>query len=108
GIHERLEPRGRAAVLLLQAAGVDKQALAQVAVNGGFAIRLCQPPESIEIVALDAIEVVLRLRVDRAEHGIGIGFAVYMGDAPVVADDVNARRVLLPARLLRGRCAGTD
>ena len=51
----------------------------------------------VEVVGLDAVEVVLGLRVDHAEHRVGVGLAVDVRDAPVVADDGDALRLLLPA-----------
>ena len=51
------------------------------------------PAQCGEVIRLDAIEIVLGLRVDRAEHGIRIGPAVDVGDAPVVAGDGDRGRL---------------
>ncbi len=106
GHHQRLEPRRAAAVILLQAAGIDEQSLPQVAVNRRLAFRLRQHPQAVEVVALDAAEVVLGLRINHAEHGVRVRLAVDMRDAPVVAHDADVQGVLLPARVLAGGCEG--
>jgi hypothetical protein len=55
------------------------------------------------------VEIVLGLRVGHAEHGVGIGGAAHVGDAPVVAGDRHRLRLALHARLRgvagMGRCA---
>jgi hypothetical protein len=38
----------------------------------------------IDVIALDALEIVFRLRIHQAEHGIRIRLAVHMGNAPGV------------------------
>ena len=93
---------GLARYLRLQAARIDEQSLAKIAVNRRLSLRLRQQPQAVEVVALDAAEVILRLRVDHAEHRIGVGFAVDMRDAPVIADDADIFRMLPPARILTG------
>ena len=93
---------------LLQPADIDEQSCAQVAVEGGFTLGLRQPTEAHEVVALDSIEIVLRLRIDHAEHRVSVGFAVDMCDAPIVADDVDLLRMLLPARTFARRRARRD
>ena len=57
----------------------------------------------VEIVRLDAIEVVLGLRVDHAEDRVRVGLAVDVRDAPVVAHDRDVLRLALPRGELRGR-----
>ena len=59
-------------------------------------------PMRVDVVRLDAVEVVLGLRVDHAEHRVGVGLAVDVRDAPVVADDGDVLRLLLPAREFAG------
>src|SRR5690606_22276209 len=48
-------------------------------------------------VALDPVVVVLGLRVDHAEHCVGVGAAVHVGQAPVVAGDGDRARVAFAA-----------
>ena len=55
-----------------------------------------------EIVALDPIEVVFGLSVDRTEHRVGVGVTFNMGDAPVVARDRYSCSLRFPAREFRG------
>src|SRR6266516_4409101 len=65
---------------------------------------LTQPAQCVQVVRLDAVEVVLCLRVLHSEHGVRIGFAVHVRDAPVVADDRDVLRLTLPAGdIARGR-----
>jgi hypothetical protein len=105
--HQCPQPRGAGEVALLQAVRVDEQPLAQITVNGGLALCLRQHSQAVEVVTLDAAEVVLGLGVDGAEYRIRIGLAVDMRDAPVVADDADILGVLLPARMgLAGRRGG--
>ena len=55
----------------------------------------------IDEVGLDAIEIVLGLRVDHPEHGIGVGMPVHMRDSPIIAHDGNVACFFCPTRLLR-------
>ena len=48
---------------------------------------LGEAPLRVEEVHLDAMEVVLRLRVYHAEHRIRVGRAVNVGDAPIISLD---------------------
>src|SRR5205807_3790736 len=54
----------------------------------------------VDVIGLYAVEVVLGLRINHAEDGVGIGFTVDMGDAPIVANDSNVARLLHPTGLL--------
>ena len=101
GVHQLLQPCGARGVLLLQVGGIDEELHAQVLVDFGFAFGLRQAAHGVDVVGLDAIEVVFGLGVLHAEDGVGVGFAVDVGDAPVVADDGDAGRLLLPARDFR-------
>jgi hypothetical protein len=98
GNHQRFEPSRRAAILLPQPIGVDEQSFAQIAVDGCFTFRLRQPPQTVEIIAFDPIEIVFGLRVCHAEYRVRIGFAVNMRDTPIVANDVDVPGALLPSR----------
>src|SRR5581483_2657382 len=101
-VHQLLQPRRAAGVDFLHLHRIDEQLLAEVAVDLLFAFRLGEPADAVDEVQLDAVEVVFRLRVDRAEDRVGVRFPVHMRDAPVVARDRDALRLLLPARdLLR-------
>src|SRR2546425_1700405 len=71
---------------------------------------LGQPPHRVDVVRLDAIEIVLGLRVNHAEDGISVGLAVDVRNAPVVTDNRDRPRFTLPASEL-GRpalCTGSD
>ena len=105
-VHERLEPGRARRVSPLHLGGVDEEAGAQVAVDRAFALGLRQAADRGQVVRLDAVEVVLGLRVDDAEYGIGVGAAVHVGDAPVVAGDRHGLRLLLPACKVGLRAAG--
>ena len=101
GIHELLQPRGTGGVLLLQLHRVDEELHAQILVNERLALRLRQTPHGVEVVGFDAIEIVLGLGVLHSEDRVGVGLAVDMRDAPVVADDGDVPGLLFPARRLR-------
>ena len=46
------------------------------------------------------MEVVFGLCVDHAKHGIGVGLAINMRDAPVIADNLDVSRLCSPACLV--------
>ena len=96
-VHECPEPRRAGRVLGLQRVGVDEQPLPQIAPDLRLPVGLRVPPERVQIVGLHPVEVVLGLRVLHAEHGLGIGVAVNVGNAPIVAGDRHRRRLPLPA-----------
>ena len=62
----------------------------------------------VDVVRLDAIEVVLGLRVHEPEDGVSVGLPVDVRDAPVVASDRDVLRLLLPSGLvgIRGALGG--
>src|SRR5882724_12034964 len=97
GHHQCLEPSRAAAIALPQAARIDEQSLTKIGVNGRLPFGQRREPQTIEVVALDAAEVILGLRIDHSEHRVRVGFAVDMRDAPVVADDANILGMLPPA-----------
>ena len=97
GVHQRLQPLRTGGVLRLHAVGVDEELHPQVAVDRGLALGLRQAAHRVDVVRLDAIEVVLGLRVDHPEDRVGVGLAVDVRDAPVVADDGDVLGLLLPA-----------
>ncbi len=90
------------AIFLPQAARIDEQPPTKIAVNGRLAFGLRREPKTVEVVVLDAREVVFRLGVDHSEHRVRIGFAVDMRDAPVVADDADILGMLLPTHGFAG------
>ncbi|MCG3162548.1 MAG: hypothetical protein JMDDDDMK_03815 [Acidobacteria bacterium] len=96
GVHERLEPRRAGLVMLLQRSGVNEQFHSQIPPHGCFAFGLRQPPHRVEVVRLDPVEIVFGLGVDRAEDRIGVGLAVNVRDAPVIADDRDVASLLRP------------
>src|SRR6185437_1940392 len=79
-----------------------KELHAQILIDLRFAFGLRQPTHGVDVVRLHAIEVVLGLRVLRAEDRIGVGFSVNVRNAPVITDDRDIGRFLLPARDVRG------
>ena len=60
-----------------------------------LALGFRQAAKAIQEVRLDPVEVVLGLRVDHAEDGVGVAAAMDMGDAPIIALDGDARRLPL-------------
>ena len=109
-VHELPQPRGAGRVFLLQLHGVDEELHAQVLVDLRLSLGLGQAPHGVDVVGLDPIEVILGLRVLHAEDRAGVGFSVDVRDAPIVADDGDARGLLLPAHglgTLSGRRGGS-
>ena len=90
-IAQRLQPVGGSRISRLGLIDGHVQARPHVAEDGRFAIDLGQPPGGPDVIALDAREVVLGLRIQHAEHGIGIGFAIDVRHAVVIADNLNTR-----------------
>ena len=74
-------------VLLLQCDGIDEELHAKVLVDSCFAFGFGEAAQGVDVVGLDAVEVVFGLGVLHAEDSVGVGFAVDVRDAPVVADD---------------------
>ncbi len=97
GVHQLFQPVGARLVLRSHIVGIDEQLHSQVPVHLGLAFGFCQAAHGVEIVRLDAIEVVFGLDVGHAEDSIGIGPSVNMRDAPGVADDRDVAGLSLPA-----------
>jgi hypothetical protein len=95
-VHQRLQPAGTLRIHRFSSDRVDKQLHPQVLPDRRFTLGLGEAAHRIEVVGLDAVEVVLGLRIGHAEHRIGIGLAVHMGDAPVVARDGDGLSFALP------------
>ena len=105
GIHQGLQPLRALLILRLHVVRVDEELHAQVPVHLALALGLRQAPHGVQVVRLDAVEIVLGLRVHHAEDGVGIGLSVDVGNAPVVPDDGDVLGLSLPGGdvLLRGR-----
>ena len=112
-LHQTLQPLWARRVLLLACFGVDKKFHPQVLVDLGRALRLREPSHRVDVVRLHTIEIVLGLSVNHAEDHIGVGLPVNVRDAPIVPDNGDVPRLLLPAhgflvfvclRSERGRC----
>jgi len=103
GLHQLLEHDRRVRITRFEIRRIDKQPLAQVTVDRTLAVGLGQAPQGVQVVGLNAPEVVLGLRVDQPEYRFGIGGGADMGDAPIVANDGDRMRFLLPALRLRTR-----
>src|SRR5262249_51766670 len=58
-----------------------------------LAFGLGHSAETDQVVGLDTVEIVLGLRVDHAEHRIGIALALDMRDAQVIARNRNLCRL---------------
>src|SRR5215471_8287822 len=100
-----LQRSGASGVKLLQFDGVDEELHPQVLIDLGFALGLRESSHGVEVVGLDAVEVILGLGVNHAEYGVSVGLARDVGDAPVVANDGGGAGVLFLARgvgVLRG------
>ena len=108
GVHELAEPFRAGGVIVLQDFGIDEEALAEVLPDGGLAFGFGGAAECGKVVHLHAVEVVLALGVDHAEDGIGVGVAVDMGDAPIVAHDGDASGFGLLAGEIAGRLSGEN
>jgi hypothetical protein len=78
-----------------------RRASSPIVADGGFAFCFREAAHGVDVVGLDAVEVVLGLCVYRAEDGIGIGLAVDVRDAPLVADDGGVPGLSFPARGFR-------
>src|SRR5262245_12446608 len=101
GVHELLQPWWARCVLFPQRVGLNEKLHAQILVDFGLALRLSQPTHRVDVVGLDAIEIVFGLGIHRAEYRICIRLSVNVGDAPIVADNGDAACFLLPSRNLR-------
>ena len=84
---QAFQPARRGLVLRLQLGRIDEQLHPEVAPDGAFALGLGQAALRVDEVGFDAIEIILRLGVDHAEHGVGVGLALDVGDAPIITGD---------------------
>jgi len=83
---------------------VDEELHAKVLIDAGFTFGFGESARGVDVVDLDAIEVVFGLGVLHAEDGVGVGLAVNVGDAPVVAGDGDVCSFLFPAGGFGGFC----
>ena len=114
-VHQSLQPGRTPGVLGLQHNRVDEQLLAQIGKDRRQSLRLGRAAQRGHVVGLDAVEVVLGLGIGHAEHRVGVGLAVDVGDAPVVAGDrylgclgLQARQVALAFRGRERRRCGEN
>jgi hypothetical protein len=96
-IHQRLQPIGAGGELGLHVFGIDEELHAQVAPDFGFARRFRQSALREEEVVLDAVEIVLSLRVHEAEDCVGVGGTVDVRNPPGISGDRYLFGPALPA-----------
>ena len=97
-VHQRLQPCGARCILRLHRGGVNEEFHAQVLVDFGFALGLRQTSHGVDVVCLDAIEIVFGLCVLRTEDRVGVRFSVDVRDAPIIPRDGHIPSFLLPPR----------
>ena len=97
GVHQPFQPIGTALVLALQIFRVDEELHAQIAIDLRLSFGLRQPPHPVEVVHFHPVEVVFGLRIHDTEDGIRVCLAVDVRDTPVVTNDGDVVRLLLPA-----------
>src|SRR2546427_394614 len=81
---------------LMTLVGIDEKLHPEVAPDFGFTLGFREPSLGVDEVRLDAIEIVFRLSVDHAKHGIRIGLTGDVRNPPVIANDRDLLRLLLP------------
>ena len=86
-VHQRPQPGRASGVAGAEVGGVDVEPGPQVLCECRAAFGLGEAAEGGQVVGLDPVEVVLGLGIGHAEHSVGVGAAVDVGDAPVVARD---------------------
>ena len=96
--HQRLQEPRAARIPCFERIRADVELHPKILPDRGLAHEFRGTSHCRDVVALDAIEIVFRLRVDRTEHGVAIGVAVDVRDAPRVADDRDVLCLPLPAR----------
>ena len=97
-VHQGFQPRRALLVLRLHVDWVDEKLHSKVAVHLCLAFGLREASHRVQIIRFDPVEVVLSLGVHHAEHRVGVALSVDVWDAPVVADDRDVLRSLLPGR----------
>ena len=99
-VHQFAHLRRALRVVGLQFRLADVQPRAQILPDRLLALGFGCAAEVREIVRLDPGEIVFRLRVDHAEHGVGVSRSVDVGDAPIVASDRRLADFMQPASCL--------
>src|SRR5260370_31583655 len=84
-IHQPLEPFRARGIIAFKLCRIQKQPLAEIMPDCIFSLGLSSPPERGEGIRLHPVKVILALRVNHSEHGIGIVLPVHMGDAPIIS-----------------------
>ena len=102
-VHQRFQPRRTFSVLDLHVERVDEQLHAQIAPKRPLALHFRRASHRGDVVRLHAIEIIFGLRVHHAKYGVGVGLAIHVGDAPLIAHDRDAVGLLLPRGGLRRR-----
>ena len=100
-VHETLQPLRAGPVQSLHRVGMDEEFHPKVLVNRRFPLCFGQAAHRIDVVGLDAIEIVLRLGVDHAEHGVRVCLRIHMRDSPVITYDGDVRRASFPSVCFR-------
>ena len=90
-------PRWTHGVLGAHAVRIHEHLHAQVAIDRAAALGFREAAHRVEVVGLDAIEVVFRLRVHQAEHRVRVRAAAHVRDAMVVTRDRDVARLARPA-----------
>ena len=99
---QRFQPGGAGGILRLQLGRIDEQLHAQVAPDRTFAFGFGETALRVDEVGFDPVEVVFGLGIDHAEHGVGVGLALDVRNAEIIAGDGNGGPVLVPAGAVRG------
>src|SRR6185369_16104589 len=63
------------------------------------AFGLSQPSLRIDVVHLDAVEIVFGLGIDHSEHGVSVRLPTHVRYTPVITGDCDVAAALLPTRL---------
>ena len=99
---QRLQPGGACGILRLQFCRIDEQLHAQIAPDGAFAFGFGEAALRVDEVGFDPVEIVFGLGVDHAEYGVGVGLALDVRDAEIIAGDGDGGLVLVPTVSLWG------
>jgi len=84
GIHQVLQPLRTLPVHRLQFVVIYKKPHSKIAIQLSLSLGLGQPPQRIQKIDFDPVEVILRLCKEHPEHGIRVGLAIYVWNSPVV------------------------
>ena len=87
--HDLLQIVRALGVVGLQDIGIGVEALAQIAPDRLLAVILSGDAQIGGVVGFDAVEVIFRLGIDHAEHSVGVGVPLHMGDAIAIPRDLD-------------------